>query len=157
MRRKEYRLRRLKEAREALEREKLEKVNVTDPESRLMPACAGRKDSRKVIQPSYNGQIAVDEKEQVIVAADVSQNATDHAEFRPLVEQVERNLGILPEEGSADAGYSSYDNLEFAEREGLDIPACRQTGICQITSWSPSMRRKRVRRGITRANSATTR
>jgi len=42
-----------------------------------------------VIQPSYNGQIAVDEKEQVIVAADVSQNATDHAELRSLVEQVE--------------------------------------------------------------------
>ena len=83
MRRKEYRLKKLQEAMEGLEREKLEKVNVTDPESRLM------KDSRKVIRPSYNGQIAVDEKEQVIVAADVSQNATDHAELRSLVEQVE--------------------------------------------------------------------
>ncbi len=89
LRKKECRLKKLQETREVLEREKLEKVNVTDPESRLM------KDSRKVIQPSYNGQIAVDDKEQVIVAADVSQNATDHAEFKPLVEQVERNLGIL--------------------------------------------------------------
>jgi len=106
LRRKEYRLKKLQEAMEGLEREKLEKVNVTDPESRLM------KDSRKVIRPSYNGQIAVDEKEQVIVAADIGQNATDHAELRPLVEQVERNLGALPKEGSADAGYSSYDNLE---------------------------------------------
>ena len=114
LRKKEYRLRKLQEAREVLEREKLEKVNVTDPESRLM------KDSRKVIQPSYNGQIAVDDKEQVIVAADVSQNATDHAEFKPMVGQVERNLGDLPKEGSADAGYSSYDNLEFAEAKGLD-------------------------------------
>jgi transposase len=70
LRRKECRLKKLQEAREVLERENLEKVNVTDPESRLM------KDSRKVIQPSYNGQIAVDDKEQVIVAADVSQNAT---------------------------------------------------------------------------------
>ena len=49
LRRKEYRLKKLQEAMEGLEREKLEKVNVTDPESRLM------KDSRKVIQPSYNG------------------------------------------------------------------------------------------------------
>ena len=54
-----------------------------------------------------------------MVAADVSQNATDHAEFKPLVEQVERNLGSLPKEGSADAGYLSYDNLEFAEGKGL--------------------------------------
>ena len=73
---KEYRLKKLKEVREVLEREKLKKVNVTDPESRLM------KDSRKVIEPSYNGQIAVDDKEQVIVAADVSQNATDQADRR---------------------------------------------------------------------------
>jgi hypothetical protein len=91
------------------------------------------------------------------VAADVSQNATDHAELRPRVEQVERNLGTMPKEGSADAGYSSYDNLEFAEGKGLDIPACRQTGICQITSWSPSTRRKRMRKDITRATSAVTR
>jgi len=115
LRKKEYRLKKLQEAMEVLEREKLEKVNVTEPGSRLM------KDSRGVIQPSHNGQIAVDDKEQVIVAVDVSQNATDHAEFKPIVEQVERNLGSLPGEGSADAGYSSYDNLEFAERKKLDM------------------------------------
>jgi hypothetical protein len=55
----------------------------------------------------------VDDKEQVIVAADVSQNATDHAEFKPMVnqmvQQLERNLGNLPKEGSAGAGYSFYD------------------------------------------------
>lgn len=115
LRKKEYRLKKLHEAIEVLEREKLEKVNVTEPDSRLM------KDSRGVIQPSHNGQIAVDDKEQVIVAADISQNATDHAEFKPMVEQVERNLGNLPKEGSADAGYSSYDNLEFAEEKKLDM------------------------------------
>jgi transposase len=115
LRKKEHRLKKLQEAMEVLEREKLEKVNVTEPDSRLM------KDSRGVIQPSHNGQIAVDDKEQVIVAADVSQNATDHAEFKPMVEQVERNLDALPKEGSADAGYSSYDNLEFAEEKKLDL------------------------------------
>ena len=36
IRRKEYRLRRLQEAKELLEREKLNKVNITDPASRLM-------------------------------------------------------------------------------------------------------------------------
>ena len=58
LRRKEYRLKKLQEAMEVLEREKLEKVNVTEPDSRLM------KDSRGVIQPSHNGQIAVDDKER---------------------------------------------------------------------------------------------
>ncbi len=115
LRKKEYRLKKLQETMEVLEREKLEKVNVTEPDSRLM------KDSRGVIQPSHNGQIAVDDKDQVIVAADVSQNATDHAEFEPMVEQVERNLRALPDKSTADAGYSSYDNLEYAERKKLDM------------------------------------
>jgi transposase len=115
LRKKEYRLKKLQEAMEVLEWEKLEKVNVTEPASRLM------KDSRGVIQPSHNGQIAVDDKDQVIVAADVSQNTTDHIEFEPMVEQVERNLGSLPGEGSADAGYSSYDNLEYAEGKSLNM------------------------------------
>jgi transposase len=40
-----------------------------------------------------------------------------------MVKQVERNLRALPKAGSADAGYSSYDNhnLEYAERKGLDL------------------------------------
>jgi len=50
LREKEYRLKRLDEARETLEREKLKRVNITDLESRLM------QDSRRIIQPSYNGQ-----------------------------------------------------------------------------------------------------
>lgn len=114
LREKEYRLKKLQEAREVLYREKVERGNITDPESRLM------QDSRRVIQPSYNGQIAVDDKDQVIVAADISQNTTDHHEFKRMVEQVEQNLGTLPEEASADAGYSSYENLEYAEQKGLD-------------------------------------
>jgi transposase len=114
LREKGYRLKKLQEAREVLHREKLERVNITDPQTRLM------QDSRRVIQPSYNGQIAVDEKDQVIVAAEVSQNTTDHHEFRRMVEQVEQNLGTLPEEASADAGYSSYENLEYAQQKGLD-------------------------------------
>ena len=48
-------------ASETLEREKLKRVNITDPESRLM------QDSHRTIQPSYNGQIAVDEKEQALM------------------------------------------------------------------------------------------
>jgi len=111
---KEYRLKRLNEARETLEREKLKRVNITDPESRLM------QDSRRVIQPSYNGQIAVDEKEQIIVATDITQETTDHHELIKMVEAVEQNLGTLPQEASADAGYSSYENLEYTQQRGLD-------------------------------------
>ena len=110
----EYRLKRLEEARKQLEEEKLKKINVTDPDARLM------QDSKKVIQPGYNGQIAVDAKEQIIVAADITQEATDHHQLEPMVEQTEENLGQLPDKVSADAGYSSYDNLEYVEDKEID-------------------------------------
>jgi transposase len=114
LRKKEYRLKKLNEAKEMLQRESLKRVNITDPESRLM------QDSRRAIQPSYNGQIAVDEKGQVIVAADITQETTDHHQLRRMVELVEQNLGALPKEASADAGYSSYENLQYAQQKGLD-------------------------------------
>jgi transposase len=69
----------------------------------------------------YNGQFEVDGKEQVLVAADVVQDATDHGELEPMVEAVEKNLGELPVEASADAGYSSYNNLEYVQEKRLDM------------------------------------
>jgi len=114
LRKKEYRLKKLSEARETLQREKLRRVNISDPESRLM------QDSHRTIQPSYNGQIAVDEKEQIIVAAGITQETTDHHELKRMVEAVEENLGSLPREASADAGYSSYENLEYTQQRALD-------------------------------------
>ena len=110
----EYRLKKLEEAKKQLEKEKLKKVNVTDTDARLM------QDSKEVIQPGYNGQIGVDAKEQIIVAADVTQEATDHHQLEPMVEQAEQNLGELSEQVSADAGYSSYDNLEYVEEKEID-------------------------------------
>jgi len=110
----EYRLKKLEEAKKQLEKEKLKKVNVTDTDARLM------QDSKKVIQPGYNGQIGVDAKEQIIISADVTQEATDHYQLEPMVEQAEENLGQLPEQISADAGYSSYDNLEYVEGKEVD-------------------------------------
>jgi hypothetical protein len=77
---------------------------VTDPRSRLM------KDSRKVIQPCYNGQIAVDDKEQVVVTADVQPECHRLSRVQASGRAGGRNLGNLPREGSIDAGYSSYDN-----------------------------------------------
>lgn len=111
---KEYRLKKLKEAKKQLAKEKLNKVNITDPDARLM------QNSKKVIHPGYNGQIAVDSQEQIIVASDLTQDATDHYQLKPMVEEAEQNLGQLPEQISADAGYSSYDNLEYVEEKWVD-------------------------------------
>ena len=89
--------------------------NFTDPDSRIM-----RDNSTKSFQQCYNCQAAVDDQAQVIVAADVTQQANDKAQVEPLAEQVQKNTGKSPEEVSADAGYFSEHNVGYLTEAGID-------------------------------------
>lgn len=82
-------------------------LNFTDPESRIMLDGA-----TKAFVQGYNGQAAVDCESQVIVAADVTQQANDKQQLVPLVEQIEDNLGEIPDRVLADAGYFSEENVK---------------------------------------------
>src|SRR5659263_585667 len=62
---KKYRLEKIKAAKKKMDEEKLKKVNITDTDAKIMKHKDGSK------KPSYNCQVAVDEKEQIIVAADL--------------------------------------------------------------------------------------
>jgi transposase len=63
----------------------------------------------------------VDDKEQIIVAAAITQHEADNFEFQPMMEQVDKNLGCLPKQGSADPGNFTYDNLEYAALNSIDL------------------------------------
>lgn len=96
------------------EPEEKSKGNVTDPESRIMKTMKG-------YEQGYNAQAAVT-KEQVIVAAEVTQEANDAKQLHPMIAETEKSLkevGVKQEVGTilADAGYCSEDNLS---REGED-------------------------------------
>jgi transposase len=82
--------------------------NFTDPESRIMKTAAG-------YDQCYNGQIAVDEASQMIVATGLTSCAADNAELLPLIEQTHATLGKNPTEVLADAGYrgdATFQTLE---------------------------------------------
>lgn len=89
--------------------------NFTDPESRIM-----KDGSTKAYVQGYNAQAAVDSEAQVIVAADVTDEANDKQQVKPMVEQIKENLDELPEELSADTGYFSEVNVGFLEDEKID-------------------------------------
>ena len=84
-----------------------EQRNFTDPESRIMLDGA-----TKAFVQGYNGQAAVDCESQVIVAADVTQQANDKQQLVPMVEQIEDNLGEIPDRVLADAGYFVEEKVE---------------------------------------------
>jgi len=130
------RMKKIREAKAALEREAAEKAkegkkpndkddddqdppeppkpepksqrNFTDPESRIMPMKGS-------FEQCYNAQAGVDAKAQVIVACDVVNTNADCPQLLGLVDQVRANLGRKPKVCSADAGYCSEANLAGLE------------------------------------------
>jgi transposase len=92
--------------------------NFTDPESQIM------KVSNKGWDQCGNAEIAVNEH-QIIVAADVTNEANDKQQVKPMAEQVQRNLGAAGvtekvKEMVADSGFYSEANVEYLEGEGID-------------------------------------
>jgi len=90
--------------------------NFTDPDSRIMKDGAS-----KAFEQCYNGQAVVDDKAQIIVAADVTQQANDKRQVEPMVSQMMENLdGAAPESMTADSGYFSEQNVNFLEGRRID-------------------------------------
>jgi len=86
--------------------------NFTDPDSRIMKVS-----NTNSFEQCYNGQAVVDDSSQVIVAANLSQNANDIDEVEPILEILEENLGGIPQKMAitTDAGYFSETNLMLFE------------------------------------------
>jgi transposase len=82
--------------------------NFTDPDSKIMKTSEGS------FAQCYNAQAVVDEDSQVIVAADLTDCASDVVSLHPMTEQVASNTGQHPDQLLADAGYCSEDNLDKA-------------------------------------------
>jgi len=93
--------------------------NFTDPDSRIMPTSGG-------FAQCYNAQAAVDEGSQLIVAADLTNSATDYASLVPMVLQAQCNTGLGPQMILADAGYAS--ERELGSLEEMQLPACVALG-----------------------------
>ena len=131
----ESRLRKIREARAALEAGALAEAeqaeregrnhprvpddkaqrNFTDPESRIMPGPGGRD-----FQQSYNCQAVTDSAQQVIVAARATNQPSDKQLAVVMVEEAIGNVGTVPREVSADAGYYSAKAVEELYALGVD-------------------------------------
>jgi transposase len=91
--------------------------NFTDPESRIMPDGA----NKGSFLQGYNAQVAVDDTAQVIVAAELTQQANHSRQLIPMLEQVETNMGCKPDKISADVGYWSEANATDESVTDIDL------------------------------------
>jgi transposase len=128
LKRREDRLRKIREAKRVVEQRARAKAeaegqdpekaqpkpkdqyNFTDPESRIMRGADG-------IVQGYNAQAAVEPGLQLIVGQTVTQAANDKEQLLPMVAVVEAQSGQRPEQVLADSGYCSEKNLEALESE----------------------------------------
>jgi len=102
---------------------KEKKANVTDPESRIMKSAQG-------YMQGYNAQ-AVVTKEQIIVAAEVTQEENDVKQLEPMLKKAKVNvnkLGVEEEIGTGlmDAGYWSENNVKGREEVGEILIATKK-------------------------------
>ena len=89
--------------------------NFTDADSRIMPGPGGR----DFVQ-AYNCQAVVDSQCQVIVAARATNRPSDKGQSVAMVEEAIDNTGAVPKEVSADAGYYSAKAVDDLCELGVD-------------------------------------
>ena len=100
--------------------------NLTDRDSRVMMNT-----TTGSFEQAYNAQIAVDAQAQIIVAASVVQAPNDAEQLLPALTGVKQNLGRLPEQATADAGYFSPAGLTDEQLKEVDlyVPPNNQPGM----------------------------
>ena len=89
--------------------------NFTDAESRIMPAPGGRD-----FLQAYNCQAVVDHAHQVIVAARATNQSSDKQQAAAMMQETIDNVGAVPREVSADAGYYSAKVVDDLQALGVD-------------------------------------
>ena len=87
-------------------------ISLTDPESRMM-RCNDRLDL------AYNGEIAVEPKNKLIVAYDVTTDVADNHQLVPMAQQAREALGVDHLRAIADRGYF----------DGEQVSRCTENGI----------------------------
>jgi transposase len=167
--RRETRLKRIREAKRALEQKAREEAskdgkdedeakqakpedkaqyNFTDPESRIM------KGPDSFVQ-AFNTQIAVEQDSQLIVGQAVTQETNDKKQITPMVDVIQKQAGQKPAELLADSGYCSENNLKYLQRKkistyvatnrqkhGRQQPACKRGPLPKGSTIVDRMTRK---------------
>ena len=115
--------------------------NFTDPESRIMPGPGGRD-----FLQAYNCQAVVDHEHQVIVATRATNVASDKQQAVAMIEEAIANVGVVPREVSADAGY--YSAMAVADLQALGTDPFVAPEKTRHGRQPPSAPRGRIPKGL---------
>src|SRR3989344_2981884 len=105
----------LEKAKAKIKEEEVDKVNLTDMDSKMMKMKKGLH-----YEQAYNCQLLVEDKGEIIVGNNISDSPVDVTETKPTMEKFkqEQNVGLKGVEIFQDNGYSSNETAEYYEKEG---------------------------------------
>jgi transposase len=101
----------LKGQKSKMQENSLKRLNTTDADARIMKGKGGGKHF------SYNFQVAIDSEYHLIATQYVTNKENDFYELVPVVDQLEKELNIIPENILADTGYYIGREIELLEQE----------------------------------------
>jgi transposase len=93
------------------------RVSTTDAECRVMKMADGG------FRPAYNVQLATDAGTGCIVGVDVTNNGTDQPHVVPMLDDIARRTGRIPDEYLVDGGFVTHENIEVVSARGATIYA----------------------------------
>jgi len=107
-----------------LRESKQNEVSLVDPDCRLMK-------NRGKIEPCYNGQVAVDDKNHLIVDYNVTNAPADNCQFSSMATGVMEMLGAKTLDAVADKGYFSFVQIKNCVDNGITpyVPEQNRYGV----------------------------
>lgn len=95
------------------------RASTTDAEARVMKMADGG------FRPAYNVQMATAGSEfggpRTIVGVRVTNGGSDMGAVPPMLDQIERRTGLLPNVLLADAGHAGHEGIRDAARRGVEL------------------------------------
>ena len=118
----------------------------TDPDARIMKTSDGS------FHYCFNGQVVVDQKSQVVLAASLRQSPADCSALPDMLTELAESLTAAGIDGTprtllADAGYFSADNVAALTDAGID--PLLATGRLKHNEQPPAVPRGRIPAGLT--------
>ena len=112
------------------------------------------KTSSEGFQQSYNAQMVVEGENQLVVGAEVTDNASDQGQLIPMVDAAAEMCGETPAQVLADAGYCNERDLQALKERDIDgyvalgreggTAAAVRTSIRRRRAWPRSWRATRA-------------
>lgn len=93
------------------------RASTTDPEARVMRMPDGG------YRPAYNAQLATDTESRIVVGVGVTQSGSDMNQLTPMLEEIERRTGCMPDEHLVDGGYVKKEAIEDSATKGVAVYA----------------------------------